>query len=278
MLRALYSGVSGMRQFQLKLDVVANNIANVNTVGFKKGRVVFQDILSQTIAGAGTPIDQQRGGTNPRQVGLGVTTASIDTVFTPGSPMTTNNPTDLYINGDGFFVLVPDNTAVANGPYYLTRNGSFHVDSLGYLVNAQGLYVMGTSGLIQIDPDTYTSFTITPNGEVMGVLDDGTYDVIDTIQLAKIPNPAGLMKVGNSLYEVTANAIDPNATIDDYFTTPNDPVRGTGAVIAGMLEMSNVDLTEEFTEMIIGQRGFQANARIITTSDEILQELVNLKR
>jgi len=274
MLRALYSGVSGMRQFQLKLDVIGNNIANVNTVGFKKGRVLFQDILSQTVSGAGRPEDATRGGTNPRQIGLGVTTGAIDTVFTPGSPMTTNVPTDLYINGDGFFVLRPSE----DGPVYLTRDGSFHVDSLGYLVNAQGLYVMGTGGLIQIDPNTYTSFTISPNGEVIGVLADGTNEVIDTIQLAKIPNPAGLKKVGNSLYEVTPNAIDPDATIDDYFTTPNDPEQGTGAVIAGMLEMSNVDLTEEFTEMIISQRGFQANARTITTSDEILQEVVNLKR
>ncbi|HEY8342565.1 MAG TPA: flagellar basal body rod protein FlgG [Calditerricola sp.] len=274
MLRALYSGVSGMRQFQLKLDVIGNNIANVNTVGFKKGRVLFQDILSQTVSGASIPEDAARGGTNPRQIGLGVTTGAIDTVFTPGSPMTTNVPTDLYINGDGFFVLTP----YEDGPVYLTRNGSFHVDSLGYLVNAQGLYVMGTGGLIQIDPETYTSFTISPNGEIIGVLADGTNEVIDTIQLAKIPNPAGLKKVGDSLYEVTPNAIAPDTDIEDYYTTPNNAEDGTGAVIAGMLEMSNVDLTEEFTEMIISQRGFQANARIITTSDEILQEVVNLKR
>ena len=274
MLRALYSGVSGMRQFQLKLDVIGNNIANVNTVGYKKGRVLFQDILSQTVSGAGRPEEGVRGGTNPRQIGLGVTTGAIDTVCTPGSPMTTNVPTDLYINGDGFFVLRPSE----DGPVYLTRDGSFHVDSLGYLVNAQGLYVMGTGGLIQIDPATYTSFTISPNGEVIGVLPDGTNEVIDTIQLAKIPNPAGLKKVGQSLYEVTPNAIAPDTAIEDYFTTPNNAEQGTGAVIAGQLEMSNVDLTEEFTEMIISQRGFQANARTITTSDEILQEVVNLKR
>ncbi|GAA0365099.1 flagellar hook-basal body complex protein [Bacillus horti] len=271
MLRSLYSGVSGMKNFQVKLDVIGNNIANVNTVGFKKSRVVFQDVLSQNMAGATAPEDGERGGINPRQVGLGSQIGAIDVIHTPGSPMTTGVPNDLMIEGDGFFLVSPPGNEEMQ---YLTRAGNFTRDALGYLVTSSGYYVQGTGGPIQIDMEDYMQYEIAANGDVIGYNEEGEPEVIDTLVLGFVQNPGGLRKVGGSLYEITANAhseeLEP--------TTIEDAEGRNVRIIAGMLEMSNVDLTEEFTEMIIAQRGFQSNSRIITTSDEILQEVVNLKR
>jgi flagellar hook protein FlgE len=271
MLRSMYSGVSGMRGFQTKLDVIGNNIANVNTVGFKSSRVMFQDILSQTVSGVTAAAAGEQGGVNPRQIGLGAAIASIDTVHTGGSAMTTNVPTDLRINGDGFFVL-------QNGPdgeQVLTRSGNFMLDAAGQLVNGDGMFVLDTAGEpIQVDTATVTSFTIAQNGMIIGATVDGPVDVAQ-IGLIRVTNPGGLEKLGGSTYRMTLNA-NLDGAMD--ILEPNSAEDGTGAIISGQLEMSNVDLTSEFTEMIVAQRGFQANSRIITTSDEILQEVVNLKR
>lgn len=272
MLRSLYSGVSGMRGFQTKLDVIGNNIANVNTIGFKGGRVMFQDILSQTVAGVTAPTDTA-GGVNAKQIGLGSTISAIDTIHTQGSAMTTNVPTDLRIAGDGFFMVKAPGD---NGATYLTRAGNFSLDANRNLVNAEGLKVLGTNGPIQL-ADTVTAFTISQDGTIVAVNADGTSAPTDNIiAVTKVTNPAGLEKVGGNLYRNTPNAM---TTPEDAATAKaNDPARGTGAIIAGQLEMSNVDLTSEFTEMIIAQRGFQANSKIITVSDSILEEVVNLKR
>ncbi|MBP1991332.1 flagellar basal body rod protein FlgG [Paenibacillus eucommiae] len=272
MLRSLYSGVSGMRGFQVKLDVIGNNIANVNTVGFKGGRVMFKDILSQTVAGVSAP-DEVRGGVNAKQVGLGVAVASIDTVHTPGSAMTTNQVTDLRINGDGFFAVGVEGQAETP---YLTRAGNFTLDANRMLVNAEGLHVLSTDGgNIQLD-EAVTAFSIALNGDIVAVNADGTTAPTgDRIAIVRVTNPSGLEKIGGNLYRMTPNG-NTDAVIE--LSDPGDPELGTGTIISGELEMSNVDLTGEFTEMIIAQRGFQANSRIITTSDEILQEVVNLKR
>ncbi|WP_048602492.1 flagellar basal body rod protein FlgG [Rubeoparvulum massiliense] len=273
MLRSMYSGVSGMRGFQTKLDVIGNNIANVNTAGFKKSRVMFQDILSQTVAGSSAPEEGERGGVNPRQVGLGVRMSAIDTLHTPGSPMMTNVPTDVAINGDGYFLVSP----TGEEPYYLTRAGDFKLDAYGFLVNSQGLFVASVDGgPIQVNREEYNSYSISESGEVLGTNGDGETNVVGTIGLSIVANPAALEKIGGSLYKMTPNA-NPDGEMGDL-VAPGDPEVGSGTLAAGMLEMSNVDLTEEFTEMIVAQRGFQANSRIITTSDEILQEVVNLKR
>ncbi len=272
MLRSMYSGVAGMRGFQTKLDVIGNNIANVNTSGFKAGRVTFSDMLSQTMSGGTAPDPGVAGGVNPKQIGLGVVVSAIDTIHTPGSAQTTNVPTDLRIDGDGFFVVSADGT---DATAYLTRAGNFTVDSAGYLVNSEGMLVMnaGAGGPIFIDPAVYSSFSISQDGSVMG--DDGTGIVmIDQIGVAKVINPNGLEKVGGNLYKLTPYA-DPSDIVT-ITTVAGD--LGRGDIITGQLEMSNVDLTNEFTEMIVAQRGFQANSRIITTSDDILQEVVNLKR
>lgn len=272
MLRSLYSGVSGMRGFQTKLDVIGNNIANVNTVGFKASTVTFKDMLSQTMQGVTAPVDG-RGGVNPMQVGLGVQLAAIQTVHTGGSAMTTNNGFDLRIDGDGFFAVVENEDQEVP---YLTRLGALTLDAEGKLVTQDGLLVLDSDGGAIIMEDDWTSVSISQSGELVVKTEDGeTLNTEIFIGMVNVVNPSGLEKIGNSLYQITPNAVFEG---EWELTTANNPEMGTGSIIAGQLEMSNVDLTNEFTEMIIAQRGFQANSRIITTSDEILQELVNLKR
>ncbi|MFB9273605.1 flagellar basal body rod protein FlgG [Cohnella cellulosilytica] len=273
MLRSMYSGVSGMRGFQTKLDVIGNNIANVNTVGFKAGRVMFKDILSQSMSGVTASVEGEQGGINAKQVGLGVTIAAIDTLHTPGSAMTTSKPTDLRIDGDGFFVVSPD----GGETQYLTRAGNFDLDANRQLVNADGMFVMSAEdgGPIQLDAEV-TAFSISQTGEIIAIGADGLATPTGTfIGVAMVANPGGLEKVGGNLYRMT-----PNANLDGELVVglAADAEAGSGSIISGQLEMSNVDLTNEFTEMIVAQRGFQSNSRIITTSDEILQEVVNLKR
>ncbi|SCW42759.1 flagellar hook protein FlgE [Paenibacillus tianmuensis] len=277
MLRSLYSGISGMRGFQTKLDVIGNNIANVNTYGFKAGRVAFKDMLSQNISGVTAPTDN-KGGVNAKQIGLGVTVGAIDTLHTPGSAQTTNKITDLRIDGDGFFTLKAD---PGQAQPFLSRAGNFDVDSQRRLVNADGLFVTDSEGAIVTIPETVTAFSIANNGELVGVGADGASTPLNIfIGVVRVVNPGGLEKIGGNLYRVTPNAMPPDAielpTGDA--ARANNPTTGTGAIVSGQLEMSNVDLTAEFTEMIIAQRGFQSNSRIITTSDEVLQEVVGLKR
>lgn len=320
MLRSMYSGISGLKNFQTKLDVIGNNIANVNTYGFKKGRVVFKDLVSQMQTGASAPT-QTRGGVNAVQVGLGAQLAAIDTVHGTGSMQTTARVLDLAISGEGFFMVgdangAPDDTGTIDEEGYsnilYTRAGNFYMDRNGYLVNADGKYLVGhASDELSIDADNSVdgsgaeeqkegnglsdiegniteemdfSADISPiriptTAQSMSIGQDGTVEYVDykgdrqyagQIILVKFPNAGGLQKQGSNYYQVTANSGDPYAQVAT--------VGGIGSVQSGFLEMSNVDLSEEFTEMIVAQRGFQANTRIITTSDEVLQELVNLKR
>lgn len=272
MLRSMYSGVSGMRAFQTKLDVIGNNIANVNTVGFKGGRVMFKDILSQSVAGVTAPEEGVQGGTNAKQIGLGVAISAIDTIHTAGSAMTTNVPTDVRIDGDGFFAVKANDEQEVP---YLTRAGNFTLDANRQLVTADGYFVQAEGGEPIILDEGVTSFSIAQDGTIISINADGTAEATDfKIGVVKVTNPSGLEKIGGNMYRVT-----PNANMEEIEVgAANDAETGTGAIIAGQLEMSNVDLTSEFTEMIVAQRGFQANSRIITTSDEILQEVVNLKR
>ncbi|GAF26491.1 flagellar basal body rod protein [Moorella thermoacetica Y72] len=267
MMRSLYSGVSGLRTHQTRMDVIGDNIANVNTVGFKRSAVTFKDVFYQTLRGgsAGNSGGTGMGGTNPQQIGLGVTLGSIDVVHTQGAAASTGNGTDLMIQGDGFFV-VKDSA----GNLFYTRAGAFHFDNEGHLVTPDGMYVMQEDGSTEITvPTDAQSFSI----DNMGVVhySDGT---TETIGLAKFLNPTGLEKVGQNLYRETASS--GTAQIGKA----GDSTKGLAntTIITSALEMSNVDLAQEFTDMIITERGFQANARTITTSDQMLQELVNLKR
>ncbi|MFS0782296.1 flagellar basal body rod protein FlgG [Bacillus sp. 1P06AnD] len=273
MLRSMYSGISGMKNFQTKLDVIGNNIANVNTFGFKKGRVVFQDMLSQTTAGASAPTTN-RGGVNPKQVGLGSQMAAIDTIDTVGSSQFTGRVLDLMIAGDGYFV-VADGTKDTGGNITLgeknyTRAGNLYLDVDGNLVNSDGMYVSGSDGKTINIPKTAKELTIGQDGKVNYLNDAGNIQTAGTLAIAKFSNPGGLQKVGSNLLKESKNSGAPLMTLAGQ--------NGTGSIASSTLEMSNVDLSEEFTEMIVAQRGFQANTKIITTSDEILQELVNLKR
>ncbi|MFB5660559.1 flagellar basal body rod protein FlgG [Alteribacillus sp. HJP-4] len=263
MLRSMYSGISGMRNFQQKLDVTGNNIANVNTFGFKKGRATFKDMVSQQMAGATAGDPAGRGGSNPRQIGLGSQMGSVDTINTQGSLQNTNRELDLGISGEGYFMLDDGEDT------FYSRAGNFYLDENGTLVNTYGYNVLDEAGnSIQIPADAQ-SFSIGSNGDVNVVIDNDT-EVEATIGIANFANPEGLEKAGNNLFIPSANSGDPIET-----TAGED---GTGELVAGVLEMSNVDLSEEFTEMIVAQRGFQANTRGITTADEVLQELMNLKR
>lgn len=405
MLRSMYSGISGMKNFQTKLDVIGNNIANVNTYGFKKGRVTFKDTMNQMVSGASASQDN-RGGKNPIQVGLGSTLATIDTIHTQSSLQTTGRSLDLAISGDGYFIV---NQGDAQ---FYTRAGNFYLDDNGSLVNGDGYKVQaftlnedGTTSnqfgdvavnvnavlppvttdkisisgnlasnsvnngtpftqqvqvidntgqahridvhfaktgdnqwgvyvnkpvknedgttdtptttityntetkkfgpvtlstpidiegidpiTVQLDFNQLTqeagstsalvnpngntegaleSFNIGSSGEINGVYSNGLVRTLGVLALAKFSNSSGLTKAGGNLFQESINSGVANINVAG---------EGRGSIAAGTLEMSNVDLSEEFTEMISAQRGFQANTRIITTSDEILQELVNLKR
>lgn len=436
MMRSMYSGVSGLRIHQTKMDVIGNNIANVNTTGFKSGRVTFNEVFSQTLQGA-SGASSSIGGRNPMQVGLGANISSIDTLMTEGAAQRTDNPLDLKVEGDGFFIV-----SDASG-YKFTRAGAFRIDEAGNLVNPEGLNVMGwltnsNTGAIEKtkvqpikvlspenvysepsktenvtlsgnidknDPqllpvnggspfsfniydslgykytvDATIQSTATPNvfdiivgqdsikdengntiineavnatsnggqitfnpadgkvnvantsfllsnvggttfsqfsqpvevdfseltlfsgkttveglagdsdglnggntagsisgfdigadGKIIGKYTNGETKLLGQVVLANFQNPSGLAKVGNNLFEVTTNS-------GEFDGIGSDPTSNGGSLNGGVLEMSNVDLSREFTDMITTQRGFQANSRIITSSDEMLQELVNLKR
>lgn len=284
-----------MKNFQTKLDVIGNNIANVNTYGFKKGRVTFKDMVNQTISGASGP-SQGKGGLNPKQVGLGSQLATIDTIDTQGSPQTTGRVLDLAIQGDGYLVVAEGTPGAAGFPTstYFTRAGNLYINTEGYIVTSAGHYVLATDGNINPKPiklndgdiEGIKNLSISEDGKITYIasIPEGTNVVGDftregtsdlfisdiSIALARFKNPGGLEKVGDNLYINSANSGEA------AYKVPG--VDGAGILVSGALEMSNVDLSEEFTEMIVAQRGFQANTRIITTSDEILQELVNLKR
>ncbi|OMP68608.1 flagellar basal body rod protein FlgG [Domibacillus epiphyticus] len=279
MLRAMYSGYSGLKNSQTKLDVTGNNIANVNTHGFKKGRATFKDMLSQQIEGAAAPA-ATRGGTNPLQVGLGVQIGAIDTIHTQGSLQTTGRSLDLAISGEGFFMIGRGNGTTITDQKY-TRSGSFSLDANGNVVNSDGDY------LIKAIPDPanplfsvlYIPITVPATASDFNIEKDGTITYKDEngetveqggLPLAKFANPEGLEKSGSNKYVATVNSGEP------VYTWPGED--GAGTVVTGTLEMSNIDLSEEFTEMIVAQRGFQANSRVITTADEIVQEIASLKR
>ncbi|CAM3419008.1 flagellar basal body rod protein FlgG [Cytobacillus oceanisediminis] len=266
MLRSMYSGISGMKNFQTKLDVIGNNIANVNTFGYKKGRVNFKDMVSQSISGA-TGSGDNSGGINPKQVGLGSQLSSIDTIDTQGSLQTTGRVLDIGIQGDGYLMVERGDTT------YYTRAGNLYLDDSANLVTASGDLVLDKSeNPINLgDATKIKSLSIANDGTINYLIDgNDTLQEKGPIGVARFNNNGGLEKIGDNLYKNTVNSGEA--------TELNPGENGAGVLVSGTLEMSNVDLSEEFTEMITAQRGFQANTRIITTSDEILQELVNLKR
>ena len=295
MMRSLYSAVGGLRNHQTRMDVIGNNIANVNTTGYKAGRASFQDIINQNLQGA-SAAQGGKGGVNPMQVGLGMTASSIDNLFTNGSVQSTGVGTDLAISDAGFFIL-SDGT---NNVY--TRDGNFDFDSSGIFVSrSSGLKVYGflepvitqtstvppdssnisqlqvtigatvdTSSIGGNNTDTLNSVSINKAGQIIGTYASGVNSVIGQIALAKFNNPGGMTKLGSNTYTPSANS----GTADVGAASTG----GRGSITPGALEMSNVDLSQQFSDMIVTQRGFQSNSKIITVSDEMLETLVNMKR
>jgi flagellar hook protein FlgE len=274
LLQSLSSGVSAMQQFQQELDVISNNIANVATTGFKGATVEFADALSQTIQGGGA--------TGSMQVGTGVTTDSIVNQFTQGVINPTSNPLDLAISGQGFFMV----RNPASGAQFATRAGDFSIDTNGYLLSS-GLRVQGysdaslsTIGDIKIDNTGAPGGSTAPiqnwnfdsTGKIVVTLTDGSPSFTRAqVLLQNFISPQMLTKEGGSLYSNMA-AAGPLAQL----TAPS--TNGAGKLEVGALEASNVDLTTELSNLISTQRAYQANAHVITTSDEVLQDLVNIKR
>jgi len=296
-IRSLYSGVSGMRNHQIRMDVIGNNIANVNTTAFKLARVNFHDVLSQTIRWtslAPTGV----GVTNPSQIGLGIALAAIDNTFTQGGLVATGRVTDVAIQGNGFFVVKdasdPDET---RHKIYYTRDGSFYFNKDGFLTNTLGFRVLDVNGEdIQLDTtdpaNKINTLSISREGIITGTRSDGnpiTFSNGETkvqIGLVYFSNPESLMKEGQNLYSPSVTTegatdeagvpLEPLQIMQNKIGPPGTEGRGT--IESGSLEMSNVDLTTEFANLIITQRGYQANARVITTSDQMLGELIDLKR
>ena len=278
-----------MQQFQARMDVIGNNIANTNTTGYKTSRMDFADSFSQTYRGAGVGSGTSSN-VDPIQVGTGVISTAIKTQFTQGAITRTGPQTDLALSGEGFF-MVKDPVANAQ---YATRAGDFRLDQSYRLVTNGGYRVQGfsdsglaTEGDIVVDGvgrpptsdplATVSSYSINRDGKIQVRLSDGSEFTRGQILLQRFSDPNALTKQGNNIYtSLTAAGPLTSGTALSGASAPGS--NGLGIIESGALELSNVDLATEFTSMIVTQRSFQANSRIITTSDEMLQELVNLKR
>jgi flagellar hook protein FlgE len=277
MIQSLFSGVSGMLANQSEMDVIGNNIANANTTAFKGSTTDFTESFVQETRSA-TANDPVGLG-----VGLGAQVAGTTTNFGQGVFQTTNVPTDMGINGNGFFVVQS-----TGGNNYVTRNGTFVEDSSGYLRTTNGDFLMGTmsatapsspstgfpTSKIQI-PTTTTSnspvvsFAVDPTGAITVTGQDGSTNTVGYITLQNFNNPNGLADQGGGMYTYQAAAGSNQAFIGGN--------SGAGTIETGVLESSNVDLSTEFANMIVSQRGFEAAARVITVSDNMLQTVTDLK-
>ena len=276
MMRGMFAAISGLKTHQVMLDVTSNDIANVNTIGYKSARATFADSLTQTQRGAAGP-GGGVGGSNAAQIGLGVQLGSIDNLMTGGALQSTGNPTDVAIQqGPGFFRVAASTTTppTANpAAAEYTRAGNFTTSQAGYLMTQDGYYVQGrTAGgadtLILVPPGS-TNMQIGSTGEVTYMDATNTRQSAGFLSLASFANPAGLTRSGSNRWLQSANSGTP---------TIGTPSATLGFTTGGTIEMSNVDLAQSFTNMITAQRGFQANSRVISTADEMLQDLVNLKR
>jgi flagellar basal-body rod protein FlgG len=246
---------------QLNLDTIANNLSNSSTAGFYARRMQFSDLIYQNVIMPGAAATQQTTIAAGLQVGLGTMPAASEVVQTQGNFVSTGNPLDLAIQGLGFFqVTMPD------GQIAYTRSGSFHLDAQGNVVTANG-------SLLQ------PSITVPANATNVTVGSDGTVSVtqqgqtaaqqVGAIQLAMFPNPGGLNSIGNNLYLATT------ASGDAIVGAPGS-AEGMGTIQQGMLEQSNVDIVQEFVNLIVAQRSYESNARVVTSADQMLQDLTNL--
>lgn len=261
MLRALYTAATGSNSQQFNIDVIANNVANVNTTGYKKARAEFEDLLSQTYSAAGSIGDQ--GTTDPVgiQVGLGVQVSATQRIFLPGSVQQTGNPLDLALQGEGFFQVQTDGGSIG-----YTRDGSFKRDANGTLVTSDGYPVQPNITI----PNDATEIVIGLNGTI-SVRQAGstTLNQIGQLQLVRFSNPAGLESVGRNLFQETpasGSAVQGTAGQGDFSKT---------IITQGFLEGSNVQIVEELINLISAQRAFEANSKVIQASDELLKTANN---
>jgi flagellar hook protein FlgE len=289
MMRGMFSAISGLKVNQTMLDVTANDLANVNTVGYKSARTTFQDSLAQLQRGAAGP-NASSGGNNALQVGLGVQLGSVDNLMTNGAAQTTGNPLDVYIQGAGWLRVGNGAPPTVPTSFEFTRAGNLTLNASGDLTTQDGHYVVGLNAVAGTG-GTYTAGTtdsyinVPPGSTDVTIGQDGSVSYVDQnststtfgqrvtagyLALAKFANEGGLERSGGSLWLASASSGAPTVG------TPN--TQGYGQTVSGMLEMSNVDLATQFTTMITAERGFQANSRVISTADEMLQDLVNLKR
>jgi flagellar basal-body rod protein FlgG len=263
MLRALYTAASGMTAQQLNLDNIANNLSNSSTSGFQQRRLAFSDLLYQNTVMPGSAATQQTTNSSGLQVGLGVRPTATEVMQTQGDLQSTGNPLDLAISGAGFFqVLLP------NGQTGYTRSGSFHPDAQGNVVTADGNPLQPA---ITIPADA-TNINVGSDGTVSVTQPGQTQaSVVGTIQLAMFVNPGGLNSVGNNINLVTTASGDP------VVGAPGG-ADGLGTLQQGMLEESNVSVVDEFVQMIVAQRSYESNSRVVKAADEMLQQLNQLSQ
>lgn len=262
MLRALWSGATGMKAQSRNIDVIANNLANVNTSGFKKSKALFADLQYDQISAPGLVVNT--GVNNPTgiEVGHGVKNSSVIKIFSQGEVELTDRPLDLQIDGPGFF-KVRDQT---NGEFY-TRNGAFTVNDQGQIITTDGLILEGAGTV----PQEAKSITVGQDGTISTIDGNNQANVIGQIQIYTFPNSSGLSsRKGSTLYESTP------ASGAAVANTANE--NGASSISSGMLELSNVQAVEEMVGMIKAQRAYELNSRSITTADQMLQEINNLKR
>ena len=344
MLRSLYSGISGMKVNQTKLDVIGNNLANVSTTAFKGSRVNFSTTISQTLGSASAASDSL-GGVNGKQIGLGAQISSIDKIMSQGSMQSTSRSLDVAVDGSGYFMVATGpaltgdakdsitivnngvGTMPANNSVAYTRDGSFVLDNEGNLLTSKGyrvlgfamqttdpvnggnidnieadgkvLYVESNNQTKAIDdklvslkipdkvlkddgkggktPVAVKSFNISADGLITGVLETGEITALGQIAMSSFKNEVGLTDIGNNMYEPSGSS--GAAIISSGKNSPtNRNSSGYGDILQGYLEMSGVDMAEQFTDMIVATKAFQAAGKTITTGDEILSEIINLKR
>lgn len=261
MIRALYSAGSGMTAQQMNVDTIANNLANANTTGFKMRQMQFQDLLYQNFIQPGSSAGSQTLVPSGLQIGMGTRAASNEIIFTQGSFQETDNPLDLVIQGKGFFQV-----RVPTGETAYTRDGSFQLDKDGNVVDASG------------DP-LIPNITIPAQAQSIAIAADGTVtysqpgqtasQTAGQIQLANFANPAGLNSIGNNLFKATDASGDP---------TVGNPAgqEGLGSLLQGYTENSNVSVVQEFINMIVSQRAYEANSKVVKASDEMYQAVNNL--
>ena len=261
MIRALYSAASGMTAQQVNVDNIANNLANANTAGYKMRRAEFQDLLYQNMIQPGAAAGQQTVVPTGLQLGLGTRAVSNEIIFTQGNFSATNNPLDVVIQGQGFFQILR-----SSGDLAYTRAGSFHLDKNGSLVTANG------------DP-LQPAITIPQNAQTITIAADGTVSFTQPgqtsaqqagqIQIAGFQNPAGLNSIGGNLYQPT------DASGDPIVANPGGP-EGLGSLLQGYTEQSNVSVVDEFVNLIIAQRAYEANSKVVKAADEMYQQVNNI--